>query len=230
VAKGFRTPTLKELYMNWDHNGMFWIIGNEKLKPEQSIFYSLSTDYVNSEKKVNITGIVSYNQVDQKIGGVWSDNQTRFLYYNMKSYGIFTAELLGKWKVSPSFLLKAGYSFTHLYYDDLEVKPSDSSPHSVTAQVEYGLTHGDNRLVVNLSGKVVGAKKLSVIDENINQFYNVSYPAYQQWNLNVSNTYAERYTFSFGVKNIFDYTSPIVTFNTSTSVGRRFFLLVGYKF
>lgn len=230
VAKGFRTPTLKELYMKWDHNGMFWIIGDDKLKPEQSIFYSLSTDYVNSEKKINITGIVSYNQVSQKIDGVWSNNQTQFLYSNMKPYAIFTAELLGRWKVSPSFLLKAGYSFTHLYYDDLEVKPSGSSPHSVTAQVEYGLTHGDNRLVVNLSGKVVGAKKLSVIDENINQFYNVSYPAYQQWNLNVSNTYAERYTFSFGVKNIFDYTSPIVTFNTSTSVGRRFFLLVGYKF
>ena len=33
-ARGFKSPSLKELYMDWDHQGMFAIIGNKDLIPE----------------------------------------------------------------------------------------------------------------------------------------------------------------------------------------------------
>ena len=43
-AGGFRAPTLKEMYMNFDMASIFMIYGNPDLKPETSHNFSLSAD------------------------------------------------------------------------------------------------------------------------------------------------------------------------------------------
>ena len=35
-SMGYRSPSIKELFFNWDHLGMFMIKGNEDLKPEKN--------------------------------------------------------------------------------------------------------------------------------------------------------------------------------------------------
>ena len=44
---GYRSPSIKELFFNWDHLGMFMIKGNEDLKPEKNNYVSLGTEYSN---------------------------------------------------------------------------------------------------------------------------------------------------------------------------------------
>ena len=41
---GFRAPTLKEKYYNFDMSGMMIVEGNDKLKPEVSHNFNLSAD------------------------------------------------------------------------------------------------------------------------------------------------------------------------------------------
>ena len=80
-ARGYRSPSIKELYMNWDHLGMFWIYGNSKLKPETNNYISLSGEYVNSW--ININANVYSNWFRNKIEGMWSNDQTELHYINI---------------------------------------------------------------------------------------------------------------------------------------------------
>jgi outer membrane receptor for ferrienterochelin and colicins len=229
-ARGFRSPSLKELYSRWDHQGMFWIIGSTSLKPEKSNFGSFSVDYVNTERKLNVTGIASYSHIFDKISGYWTNNQREYHYANIEVLRIASAELLLKWKVSGAIQLKSGYVYTTIIGNKEEERRLASSPHGLTTQAEYSLRHGMYEMVATLSGKFIGAKHLSELDDSNNQFYNVSYPAYYIWNLTVNNRIGEHLTLTVGVKNLFNYTAPVVTFNTSTSVGRRMFVTATYNF
>ena len=44
-AGGFRAPTLKEMYMNFDMAGIQMIYGNPKLKPEKSHNFNLALEH-----------------------------------------------------------------------------------------------------------------------------------------------------------------------------------------
>ena len=67
-AKGYRSPSIKELFFNWDHLGMFQIIGNEMLQPEKNHYFSVGAEY--AVPKFFISGNGFINQFQDKIEGV----------------------------------------------------------------------------------------------------------------------------------------------------------------
>ena len=71
-ARGYRSPTIKELYMNWDHLGMFQIIGNADLKPETNNYVSLSGEW--GTRRINLNVNVYGNWFRNKIEGMWTNN------------------------------------------------------------------------------------------------------------------------------------------------------------
>ncbi|MGE0077968.1 MAG: TonB-dependent receptor [Bacteroidales bacterium] len=229
-ARGFRSPTLKELYMNWDHQGMFSIIGNINLKPEVSNYYSVSTDYINTQNLLNVTAIVALNQIYDKIGGVWTNNQTEYHYKNLDDFNVFNAELITRWKFLNSFMLKAGYVYTKVLEKESVARLSETSPHSFTGQLEYVFRKGWYALTSNVTVKVIGRKDISELDEDINTYYNISYPTYSLWNINITQQFKTHLSVAFGIKNLFNYTAPIAGFSTTSTVGRRFHVSVGYNF
>lgn len=229
-AKGFKSPSLKELYMDWDHQGMFAIIGNKDLMPETNNYYALSADYVNTQKYLNITSTVAINDIHDKIGGVWTANQTEYHYKNMNDYRILNAELQLRWKFIDDFYLKVGYVYTKVLEKESIARLSETSPHSFTGELEYSYRKGWYGLTTNLSVKAIGRKDMSVLDEDINVYYYISYSAYSLWNVAVNQKFGSNFSVNIGVKNIFNYTAPIVGFNTTSSVGRRFYISMGYDF
>lgn len=62
---GFRAPTLKEKYYNFDMSGIWIVEGNDKLKPEVSHNFNLSADY--SKGHYNLTASAYYNIVVNKL-------------------------------------------------------------------------------------------------------------------------------------------------------------------
>lgn len=73
-AGGFRAPTLKEMYMNFDMAGMQMIYGNPDLKPEKSNNYNLALEHTGRVKNAGFfTGQYSltlmgyYNKYDKRI-------------------------------------------------------------------------------------------------------------------------------------------------------------------
>ena len=233
-ARGFRSPDLKELYMNWSHMGMFQIIGNENLEPETNSYYSLSIDFVDVAKKLNVTLITSYNDVKDKIDGVWANNETEFRYVNFSDAQIFSIEALLKWKFHRNFKLKTGYIFLDSKKSVDAQDLSTMSPVALTGQLEYRFSKKNYQFNVNLSGKFTGEKELDVLDSDEDspyegEYYKIKYPEYGLLNLTINQYFGKHIKLGVGLKNIFDYTAPIVTFNTSNTPGRKYFVSIGYR-
>ena len=60
ASKNFKSPTLKELYMQWDHLGMFYINGNKDLNPETSNYASISYEKFNARSNFTVKPYLHY--------------------------------------------------------------------------------------------------------------------------------------------------------------------------
>lgn len=69
-SMGYRSPSIKELFFNWDHLGMFKIIGREDLQPEKNNYFSLGAEY--SDDRLFISSTAYGNYFRDKIEGVWA--------------------------------------------------------------------------------------------------------------------------------------------------------------
>ena len=234
-ARGYRSPTIKELYMNWDHLGMFWIYGNSELKPETNNYVSLSGEYVNSWININVN--VYGNWFRNKIEGMWKEDQTELHYVNVGKSHLMGAETMCKVKINKYINLHGAYNYLYTGKDENGVRLNSSSPHSGTFRAEYN-THVDNfATVVNLNGTFMGKKNFDVIDQlelengkEVDTYYEAHVKSYCIWDLTVSQYIMRQFRLTAGVNNLFDYTSDRVTFNTSTSPGRKFFVACNYTF
>ncbi|MBN2814595.1 MAG: TonB-dependent receptor [Bacteroidales bacterium] len=233
-ARGYRSPTLKELYMNWSHLGMFRIIGSTDLKPETNDYFALSADYLNTTQKVNATLIASFNQIHNKIDGIWLDDTT-VNYLNLNKVSILNIESMLKWRIHKYVNFKGGYVFTRQMKDKKAVTLSEVSPHAITSQIEFIHAGKKIDLSVCLSGKFFSSKIASAQNDDAEstlyqELYEIHYPTYSLWNLTAVVNYNKHLVLSAGFKNLFDYTAPVVTMNTSPSVGRRYFASITYHF
>lgn len=232
-ARGFRSPDLKELYMNWSHLGMFQILGNKDLKPETNDYYAFSVDFLDPAKRMNATIIASYNKVYDKIDGIWTKNQTEYRYLNLDDAKIFSVEALLKWQLHHNLKLKTAYIFLESIKSVDAQDLSSMSPMALTAQLEYRFTKGKYRLTANFSGKITGKKDINVLDEDSpyeGEYYKEKYPTFSIWNFTLNQNFGKHIKVGTGVKNLFDYKAPVVTFNTSSSPGRKFFVALNYQF
>lgn len=226
-ASGYRSPNLKELYMDWDLLGMFTIKGNEDLKPETSNYFAGSLEY--SHPKINASISFYKNKFKNKIEGLWRDNQTIYQYYNTKSSDLTGVDLLIQYQPIRPFRLQAGYSFV-MESPTEGIRISSGSPHNATLQLNYQYQTKKYKLKAALTGKYTGPKDFKVIDElSINDqiieaAYPVHYDGYSIWRFSLNQQYKNFGDFSIGVNNLLDYHAPIVTFDTFTDPGRSFFM------
>lgn len=231
-ARGYRSPTIKELYMNWDHLGMFWIYGNSKLKPETNNYISLSGEYVNSW--INISANVYSNWFRNKIEGMWTNEQKELHYVNVGKSRLTGVEALCKIRIDRHLNLHGAYNYLYTGKDVGGVRLSSSSPHSGTVRAEYNTRVPRFSTVINLSGTIMGKKNFDVLGEleingeDVETYYQAKVKCYTMWNFTVSQYIMKNIRITAGVTNLFDFTSDRVTFNTSTSPGRNYFVACNY--
>ena len=228
-AKGFRAPTLKELYMDWDLLGMFVLKGNENLQPETNDYLSGSIEY----SKNNLNGSVNIykNWFKNKIDGEWQNNETVYQYVNIESTELTGLELLLKYRLNKNFRFSGGYSFVH-DNRSAESQMSTISPHSANGRIEYAYKKGIYNLNINLNAKFTGAKNYNDFDDVyyrgqwVKAEYEVHYNAFSIWNLAISQKFYNSVNLILGVNNLFDYKSRVVNFNTTIMPGRRVFVSI----
>lgn len=236
-AHGFRAPTLKELYTQWSHFGLFYLIGNPNLTPETSNYISISTEY--NRKNFNASMNLYKNWFNNKINGYWrinSDNKQEFVYDNIGKADITGLEILFKYKISKSFLVSGGYFYI---YDNQKIDNrniSSVAPHSGNLKLEYSYKRRILDFKFNVSGRIIGDKnfyELTDIEYEERQevaTYFAHYDAYTLWKVSMAQTFHNGISVVIGVDNIFDYKAPIVNFNSSLSPGRRGYVSVNIKF
>ena len=225
-AQGFRSPTLKELYMDWPI-AWFTIRGDENLKPETNNYFSGSVEYTKGFINTSVTAY--YNKIENKIDGVWQNGQTVYQYVNVSESELSGIEVLMKAKLSKHFVLSGAYSYLRDKRPQGELV-SSASPHSGNFKLIYRYIRKKYELNINLSSNIIGAKDYQVSEEiiyreqTVEGIYPVHFDTYSIWRIAVSQHFFNGVNITIGVDNIFDFTADVVSFNTSTSPGRRGFI------
>ena len=162
-SMGYRSPSIKELFFNWDHLGMFMIRGNENMRPEKNNYFSLGAEYSND--RLFVSGTAYGNYFRDKIEGVWRiyDMQYNFEYTNLSQQRLLGLEVLARWSVLDCLTLNGTYSFVDVSKNK-GIQVNTTSPHAATASMDYKYMKKNYRLNAVFSASYMGGKKFDVQD------------------------------------------------------------------
>ena len=232
-SMGYRSPSIKELFFNWDHLGMFMIRGNENMRPEKNNYFSLGAEYSND--RLFVSGTAYGNYFRDKIEGVWRiyDMQYNFEYTNLSQQRLLGLEVLARWSVLDCLTLNGTYSFVDVSKNK-GIQVNTTSPHAATASMDYKYMKKNYRLNAVFSASYMGGKKFDVQDRVFVKEENKSYdayfrcdlPQYVLCNLSVSQTFWNKVKLTLGMDNLFNYIpktlgSGIAMFNVPATAGAR---------
>ena len=239
-SMGYRAPSIKELFFNWDHLGMFQIKGSENLQSEKNNYFSLGAEYSKDRFFINVNAYA--NIFNKKIEGVWRiyDMQYNFEYINLKSQRMLGVEAIMKWRLTDNFMLNATYSYVNVSKQN-GIQVNTTSPHAATGSLDYTLNRPNYRLKTIFSTSIMGEKKFDVQDRVWVKEHNKSYdayfrcilPTYVLCNLAVVQTFYNKVKFTVGVDNIFNYVphtlgSGVTMFNVPATCGARGYVQVEF--
>ena len=232
-SMGYRSPSIKELFFNWDHLGMFMIRGNENMRPEKNNYFSLGAEYSND--RLFVSGTAYGNYFRDKIEGVWRiyDMQYNFEYTNLSQQRLLGLEVLARWSVLDCLTLNGTYSFVDVSKNK-GIQVNTTSPHAATASMDYKYMKKNYRLNAVFSASYMVGKKFDVQDRVFVKEENKSYdayfrcdlPQYVLCNLSVSQTFWNKVKLTLGMDNLFNYVpktlgSGITMFNVPATAGAR---------
>ena len=211
-SMGYRSPSIKELFFNWDHLGMFMIRGNENMRPEKNNYFSLGAEYSND--RLFVSGTAYGNYFRDKIEGVWRiyDMQYNFEYTNLSQQRLLGLEVLARWSVLDCLTLNGTYSFVDVSKNK-GIQVNTTSPHAATASMDYKYMKKNYRLNAVFSASYMGGKKFDVQDRVFVKEENKSYdayfrcdlPQYVLCNLSVSQTFWNKVKLTLGMDNLFNH-------------------------
>ncbi len=212
-AAGFRSPSLKELYGEFNHGGMFKIYGNTDLKPETSHHASLSGEWTAGIFNFSVTGYSNWfkDRIAMRVRVSSTGKKQKYPDYtfvnakNAKTYG---ADLNAQVRLPFDLTFKGTYSYV---YDDTKIKGRRSSyvrPHTAVMHAEYSRKFGKCRTTIGLNGRW-----MSSVD-----YWGVSYASASKkwvltkwelddrmiWKLNATCMFPKGVTLNVGVDNLFN--------------------------
>lgn len=230
---GFRAPSLKERYYDFDMSGIWIVLGNPALKPESSHNLNLSADL--TAGRFNITATCYYNRVKDKIttglphtlpqGG----RQLYLDYINLDGYsmGGFDLTVQGAW--SNGLSARMSYAFSHERTAcDKDGNTANNQymparPHSLTAQCDWsrGFT-AEYTLTAGVSGRFLSC----VSNREYRDYYDISagmtdvrYPGYTIWKISCTNLFFGKLRVTLALDNIFNYRPKYYYLNSPATDG-----------
>ena len=233
---GFRSPTLKEKFYNFDMAGIWLVTGNPNLKAETSHNFNLSAEY--SRLRYNFTLSGHYNLVSDKIatGAPFlanpSDPIPHLPYVNLARYSVLGFEATAKAKWQNGMSAQLSYCFTH------ERLPKDKDgkqinnqylparKHTFTAHWDW--SHRFNKtyqLAINVDGRALSpVDNLEYVD-----YYDLSkgtntihYPAYTLWKVSAVQQIGSMFTLTLSVDNVLNYRPEYHYLNSPLTDGANF--------
>ena len=239
-SMGYRAPSIKELFFNWDHMGMFQIRGNDQLKPEKNHYVALGTEYSDGKVFVNVNAYTNFFR--KKIEGVWRiyDLQYNFEYTNLTNQRFVGLETILKWNFAQRFTFNGTYSYVNV--SKLEgLQLNTTSPHAATGSLDYTLNKPNYRLKAIFSASFMGEKRFDVQDriwvgsqqKSYDAYFRCTLPAYVICNLSVVQTFWNQAKVTLGIDNLFNYKpstlgSGVTLFNVPGTCGARGYVQVEF--
>ena len=233
---GFRAPTLKEKYYNFDMAGIWIVEGNANLKSEVSHNFNLSAEYTKGH--YNLTGSVYYNKVKNKLATSAPyfktpiDKLPYLPYANLDDYSVCGGEIGAQAKWNNGFGARLTYAYTK------EQLAKDKDGHTINNQYIPAREHALNARVdfdkqfskkyglnIALQGRVLSG----VENVEYKDYYDVSkgtitveYPAYTIWKLSVVQRVGNAVKVTAALDNIFGYKPKYYYLNSPITDGVNF--------
>ncbi|MDE6151735.1 MAG: TonB-dependent receptor, partial [Prevotella sp.] len=224
---GFRAPTLKEKYYDFDMANIWIVLGNKDLKAETSHNFNISADYVKGPYNFTIAGY--YNKVSNRITtGVpyylpGDDRQLYLDYVNIGKMNVYNIEATAQARWHNGIGARLSYVFSH---EDTEASVNQympTRPHSLTARVDWDRQFCKNLgLNIALSGRAMS----SVDNTEYIDMYDISkgtstvnYPAYSLWKLQLSTRIMSFAQVSVTLDNLLDYRPDYYYYNAPLTTG-----------
>lgn len=249
-SNGYRTPTLKEMFMEFTvpiPGTTTVIMGNDKLRPERNNYISLSAEYNNDIINASATVYNSFfrNKIDVR-GEMGEDQSVILKYQNINRSKFAGIELMARAKLARGLYVKANYNY--IYQTDDAPEESTQyiypSPHTATFRADYGFTLLGGYVGINALVRYVGPKDyedfMTYIDmgdgqsmssmQMITGSYSAHHEGYAVCNAAVNAEIKRCVTLTLGVDNIFNYRPEVINFNSAIVMPRNFFIKVAYSF
>lgn len=222
-AGGFRAPTLKEMYMDFDMAGIQMIYGNPGLKPEKSHNLNVALEHNGHvgngimNGSYNLTASGYYNYLDSRITTTDfpgdADREEGAVYCNEDGVKIMGVDLTARYRL----LMGLGFSFSYNYLytagRTVDSQFAQPRPHSATWRIGYDRQIcGVWRLYAGLSGRYLSKPVSSHETDN----------AYSIWRLTVLQRVWKGMNINFIIDNIFNYKPRVYYWNSAPTSGRTY--------
>jgi outer membrane receptor for ferrienterochelin and colicins len=241
-SKGFRAPSLKELYLDFvdiNHN----IVGNPDLKAEYSHNFNFSMNY-NIEREKNLYGLelgLFYNNVDNIIELALVEGG-KYTYVNVDDYITKGIDLSFVYKYYPRLNLKVGFGETGRYNVSSEQNDEvDKFSYSPNASLDVNYRLLKSNIEFSVYYKYTG--KLPELRIFQDEIYEAYLSDYHTLDLSVMKRFFNNaLNITVGGKNLFNNTNISAASNVSGGIhggsgnsvpigwGRTFFAKVSYVF
>ncbi len=218
-AAGFRAPSLKELYMNFDMAGIFIIYGNPALKSETSHNFSLSGEYTRGS--LNLSASAFHNLVDHRISYLWNESISGLQYLNLRKMHICGIDVTAAKSFGFGLTVQAGYVYTYEKYHKGDLRANPTRPHALTFQADYGHQWKEDWRM----NATVNFKWMSAVTGDVMSLYSPEpartqrYPAYPMLGLTLGHTLGKHVSISVSIDNILDYRPDYYYYNSPLTTG-----------
>ena len=232
-SEGFRSPSLKELYMDWDHLGMFFIKGNTSLRPEVSRMISLSPEY--QTRELNVTILASYNIIQDRISLVEQSNTDQRYENRPGTSKLLNVQTSVRWRMPWGLNLNADYAYLNTI-DRIRTKSgialpfASTRPHNFTATLSYDKRVGDGTISASYTLRGASSVTTAQYSADADDYTPVVHQAFVLSRLAVTALWRSRLRISLGADNLFDYLPASVNVTGSISPGRTYFSTLALTF
>ncbi len=203
-CQGFRSPSLKELYQEYDMGGLGWFMlyGNPNLKPETSNQFSASAEWNRNGWNASVStyhNLFRDKIVYRRIGDGSKDLQ----YVNANQAKTTGVEAILRWRSDFGLTLMGSYSYVNDYQKVEGKNTSTVRPHSLTFNVQYLKKIGKISYTTTLHGQ--WASRLTTHVNTSSGLMEVSFSPRTLCNLNIGARFPRGIMISLGVDNLFNY-------------------------
>lgn len=228
VGTAFRAPSIKELYYDFDHQGMFWVYGNPDLKPERGLYSSLSGEY----GRGGFNGSISlyHNRINNKITQydvINSGGGNEKYYKNVGSATLRGIDLCLSYNLLKELTLRGSYGLCDAVDNSTGLQLESNVRHSATLAATWNGRIVRSPFSLQLAGRLNSPILYQSVDSS-GQISRTESKSYSIWKLTLVKPFVigdHRLELTAKVDNIFNFREA-----SFIDPGRQFLFGIRYDF